>query len=116
MADNSSEYREFVNNYDGMDPDRQTKAVMAFFAMGNQLDTLLKLKEKGLETDDTIRYSLDAFVGHMSTKGGNKFWNEMVDIDFYGDNVLNAVGKRLKEMNAPNDDFIKSAKWLRPDN
>ena len=51
----------------------------------------------------------------MSTKGGNKFWNEMVDIDFYGDNVLNAVSKRLKEMNAPNDDFIKSAKWLRPE-
>ena len=52
MAENSSEYREFLHNYDDMDPDRQTKAVMALFAMGNQLDMLIKLNADGLETDD----------------------------------------------------------------
>ena len=46
MADNSSEYREFVNNYDGMDADSQTKAVMAFFAMAiNQIPSLSKKKK-----------------------------------------------------------------------
>ena len=30
--------------------------------------------------------------------------------------IKDRVGERLNEMNAPNDDFIKSAKWLRPGN
>ena len=114
MAENSSEYREFLHNYDDMDPDRQTKAVMALFAMGNQLDMLIKLNEDGLETDDNLRYVMDAFVGHMSTSGGNKFWNAMSKIDLYGDDVLNAVNARLNKMDVPNDDFINAAHWLKP--
>ena len=115
MAEHSSEYREFLHNYDDMDPDRQTKAVMALFAMGNQLDMLLKLNAEGLETDDNLRYVMDAFVGHMSTSGGNKFWNAMSEIDLYGDDVLNAVNGRLDKMVVPNDDFINAVHWLKPD-
>ena len=85
---------------------------MALFAMGNQLDMLLKLNQQGLETDDNLRYVMDAFVGHMSTYGGNKFWKEMSNIDLYGDNVLNAVNERLDKMEVPNDDFINAASWL----
>ena len=115
MAEHSSEYREFLHNYDDMDPDRQTRAVMALFAMGNQLDMLLKLNAEGLETDDNLRYVMDAFVGHMSTPGGNKFWIAMSQIDLYGDDVLNAVNERLNKMVIPNDDFINAAHWLKPD-
>ncbi|MBM88595.1 MAG: hypothetical protein CMQ41_09490 [Gammaproteobacteria bacterium] len=115
MANHSSEYREFLHNYEDMDPDRQTKAVMALFAMGNQLDMLLKLNAEGLETDDNLRYVMDAFVGHMSTPGGYKFWQAMSDIDLYGDNVLNAVNERLKEMDVPNEDFVNALHWLKPD-
>ena len=114
MAEHSSEYREFLHNYDDMDPERQTKAVMALFAMGNQLDMLLKLNAEGLETDDYLRYVMDAFVGHMSTPGGNKFWNAMSQIDLYGDDVLNAVNERLNKMVIPNHDFINAARWLKP--
>jgi len=69
MANYSSEYREFLNN-PVMAPDRQTRAAMMLYAMGNQLDTLLKLNQEGLETDDNLRYVMDAFVGHVSTPGG----------------------------------------------
>jgi hypothetical protein len=88
---------------------------MALFAMGNQLDMLLKLNAEGLETDDNLRYVMDAFVGHMSTSGGNKFWNEMSQIDLYGDDVLNAVNERLDKMVVPNNDFINAVHWLKPD-
>jgi len=75
---------------------------------------LIKLNEDGLETDDNLRYVMDAFVGHMSTSGGNKFWNAMSKIDLYGDDVLNAVNARLNKMDVPNDDFINAAHWLKP--
>jgi hypothetical protein len=51
----------------------------------------------------------------MSTRGGNKFWNAMSQIDLYGDDVLNAVNERLNKMVIPNDDFINAAHWLKPD-
>ena len=86
---------------------------MVFFAMGNQLDALIKLNAEGLETDDNLRYVMDAFVGHMSTRGGHKFWKAMSDIDLYGDDVLDAVNERLDKMEVPNDDFINSAPWLK---
>ena len=97
-----------------MNPDRQTKAVMALFAMGNQVDMMLKLNLEGLETDDNLRYVMDAFVGHMSTAGGNRFWKTMSNIDLYGDNVLNAVNERLDKMVVPNNDFINALHWLKP--
>ena len=84
IGNNTSEYRELLNNFDAMEPDRQTKAVVILFAMGNQLDTLLKLNAEGLETDDNLRYVMDAFVGHISTPGGYTFWQKMSAIDLYG--------------------------------
>ena len=115
MAEHSSEYREFLHNYDDMDPDRQTKAVMAIFAIRDQVDMMLKLNLEGLETGDNLRYIMDAFVGHMSTIGGNKFWKAMSNINLYGDNVLNAVNERLDKMEVPNNDFINAVHWLKPD-
>ena len=57
IGNNTSEYRELLNNFDAMEPDRQTKAVVILFAMGNRLDTLLKLNAEGLETDDNLSMS-----------------------------------------------------------
>jgi hypothetical protein len=113
IGEHTSEYREFLNNFDEMDPDRQTKAAMIFFAMGNQLDTLLKLNAEGLETDDNLRYVMDAFVGHVSTPGGYKFWQKMSEIDLYGDDVLNAVNGKLATMEVPNEDFMNHMQWLK---
>ena len=116
MGEHSSEYREFIHNYEDMAPDRKAKAVMVFFAMGNQLDMLIKLNAEGLETEDNLRYVMDAFVGHMSPPGGYKFRSAMSDLNLYGDDVLNAVNGRLEKLNVPNDEFINSAAWLKPDN
>ena len=116
MGEYSSEYREFINNYEDMAPDRKVKAAMVFFAMGNQLDMLIKLNAEGLETEDNLRYVMDAFVGHMSTPGGYKFWRAMSDINLYGDDVLSAVNGQLEKLKVPNDEFMNSASWLKPDN
>lgn len=113
IGNNTSEYRELLNNFDAMEPDRQTKAVVILFAMGNQLDTLLKLNAEGLETDDNLRYVMDAFVGHISTPGGYAFWRKMSAIDLYGDDVLNAVNAKLATMELPNKDFMEHMPWLR---
>ena len=110
---NTSEYREFLNNFYEMDPDRQTTAAMILFAMGNQLDTLLKLNSEGFESDDNLRYVMDAFVGHISTPGGYKFWQKMSAIDLYGDDVLDAVNAKLATMELPNEDFMNHMPWLR---
>ena len=95
------------------EPDRQTKAVVILFAMGNQLNTLLKLNAEGLETDDNLRYVMDAFVGHISTPGGYTFWQKMSAIDLYGDDVLSAVSAKLATMELPNKDFMEHMPWLR---
>ncbi|HBF63989.1 MAG TPA: hypothetical protein DDW59_11170 [Gammaproteobacteria bacterium] len=113
IGNNTSEYRELLNNFDAMEPDRPTKAVVILFAMGNQLDTLLKLNAEGLETDDNLRYVMDAFVGHISTPGGYTFWQKMSAIDLYGDDVLNAVNAKLATMELPNKDFMEHLPWLR---
>ena len=113
IGNNTSEYRELLNNFDAMEPDRQTKAVVILFAMGNQLDTLLKLNAEGLETDDNLRYVMDAFVGHISTLGGYTFWQKMSAIDLYGDDVLSAVNAKLATMELPNKDFMEHMPWLR---
>ena len=113
IGNNTSEYRELLNNFDAMEPDRQTKAVVILFAMGNQLDTLLKLNAEGLETDDNLRYDMDAFVGHISTPGGYTFCQKMSAIDLYGDDVLSAVNAKLATMELPNKDFMEHMPWLR---
>jgi hypothetical protein len=112
MANYSSEYREFLNNPE-MAPDRQTRAAMMLYAMGNQLDTLLKLNQEGLETDDNLRYVMDAFVGHVSTPGGYVFWQKMTDADLYGDDVLAAVNTRLSTVTVPNEDLFTAMHWLK---
>ena len=38
-----------------MVPDRKAKAVMAFFAMDNQLDMLIKLNAEGLATKNNLK-------------------------------------------------------------
>ena len=112
MGTYSSEYREFLNN-PTMDPDRQARGALMLYAMGNQLDTLLKLNQEGLETDDNLRYVMDAFVGHVSTPGGYAFWEKMTAIDLYGDDVLSAVNSRLSETEVPNEGLFESMNWLK---
>jgi len=59
-----------------MDGDRRLKASHGVIAMGNMVDTLLKLlklRKFGLETDDTASMLLSAFTGVVSTPGGNAF-------------------------------------------
>ncbi len=86
---------------------------MMLYAMGNQLDTLLKLNKEGLETDDNLRYVMDAFVGHVSTPGGYAFWQKMTDVDLYGDDVLAAVNARLSATAVPNEDLFNAMPWLK---
>tara|TARA_B110000211_G_C13655088_1_gene367640 strand:- start:301 stop:459 length:159 start_codon:yes stop_codon:yes gene_type:complete len=52
-----------------MDGDRRLKASHGVIAMGNMVDTLLKLRKSGLETDDTA----SMLIGVVSTPGGNAF-------------------------------------------
>jgi len=87
---------------------------MAIFAMRDQVDMMLKLNLEGLETGDNLRYVIEAFVGHMSTIGGNKFWKARSNINLYGDNGLNAVNERLDKIEVPNNDFINTAHRLKP--
>ena len=75
---------------------------------------MLKLNAEGLETDDNLRYVMDAFVGHVSTPGGYRFWQKMSEIDLYGDDVLNAVNGKLATMDVPNEDFMNHMQWLKP--
>ena len=71
-----------------MDGDRRLKASHGVIAMGNMVDTLLKLRKSGLETDDTA----SMLIGVVSTPGGNAFWVEM---DAEGIEALErTVGKR----------------------
>ena len=115
MSDNSREVREFLHSYDGMQPDSQMKAAHALIGMGNHLDLLLKLEKKGLETPDNVRFMTDAFVGLVSTKGGNKFWNNMASIDLFGDDLLKEVDSKLKKMEVPNTNLPEVLPWIRAD-
>ena len=81
--------------------------------MGNRLDTLLKLNAEGLQTDDNLRYVMDAFVGHISTPAGYTFWQTMSAIGLYVDDALNAVNAKLATMVLPNKDFMEHMPWLR---
>lgn len=62
-----------MDDYKNMDGDRRLKASHGVIAMGNMVDTLLKLSKSGLETDDTASMLLSAFTGVVSTPGGNAF-------------------------------------------
>ena len=115
MSDNSREVREFLHGYNEMQPDSQFKAAHALIGMGNHLDLLLKLEKKGLETPDNVRYMRDAFVGLMSTRGGNKFWNDMASVDFFGDDLLKEVSVELKKTEIPNTKLPEILPWLRAD-
>jgi hypothetical protein len=115
MSDNSRDVREFLHSYEGMQPDSQMKAAHALIGMGNHLDLLLKLKKRGLETPDNVRFMTDAFVGLVSTKGGNKFWRDMASIDMFGDDLLKEVNSKLHGLEVPNTDLTQVLPWLRAD-
>jgi len=115
MSENSRDVREFMYCYEGMNPDAQMRAAHALIGMGNHLDLLLKLEKKGLETSDNVRFMTDAFVGFVSTKGGNKFWRDMASIDMFGDNLLNEVNSKLAHIEVPNTNLSDVLPWLRPD-
>jgi hypothetical protein len=83
--------------------------------MGNHLDLLLKLKKRGLETPDNVRFMTDAFVGLVSKKGGNKFWRDMASIDMFGDDLLKEVNSKLHGLEVPNTDLTQVLPWLRAD-
>ena len=81
-----------------MDGDRQLKASHGVIAMGNMVDTLLKLlklRKFGLETDDTASMLLSAFTGVVSTPGGNAFWVEMDAVGFWGEDLRFAVNNAI---------------------
>ena len=115
MSDNSRDMRNFLHSYDGMQPDSQMKAAHALIGMGNHLDLLLKLEKRGLETPDNVRFMTDAFVGLVSTKGGNKFWHDMSSIDMFGDDLLQEVDSKLKDLEVPNTNLPEVLPWLRAD-
>ena len=113
MSDNSRDVRQFLHDYEEMEPDGQMKGAHALIGMGNHLDLLLKLEKRGLETPDNVRFMTDAFVGLVSTKGGNKFWRDMVSIDMFGDDLLKEVNLRLEELEVPNTNLPEVLPWLR---
>ena len=115
MSDNGREVRQFLHSYDGMQPDSQMKAAHALIGMGNHLDLLLKLEKKGLETPDNVRFMTEAFVGLVSTKGGNQFWCDMTSIDMFGDDLLKEVGSKLKNLEVPNTNLPEVLPWIRAD-
>jgi len=115
MSENSRDVREFLHCYEGMHPDAQMRAAHALIGMGNHLDLLLKLEKKGLETSDNVRFMTDAFVGLVSTQGGNKFWRDMASIEMFGDNLLNEVNAKLANIEVPNTNLPAVLPWLRPD-
>jgi hypothetical protein len=57
----------------------------------------------------------DAFVGLVSTQGGNKFWRDMASIEMFGDNLLNEVNAKLANIEVPNTNLPAVLPWLRPD-
>ena len=113
MSDNSRDVRQFLHSYEKMEPDAQMKGAHALIGMGNHLDLLLKLEKRGLETPDNVRFMTDAFVGLVSTKGGNKFWRDMASVDMFGDNLLKEVNLKLKELDVPNTNLPEVLPWLR---
>ena len=113
ISDNSRDVRQFLHDYEKMEPDGQMKGAHALIGMGNRLDLLLKLEKKGLETPDNVRFMTDAFVGLVSTKGGNKFWQDMASINMFGDDLLKEVNLKLKELDVPNTNLPEVLPWLR---
>ena len=80
-----------------MDGDRRLKASHGVIAMGNMVDTLVKLRKSGLETDDTASMLLSAFTGVVSTPGGNAFWVEMDAAGFWGEHLRFAVNNAIDQ-------------------
>ena len=59
--------------------------------MGNMVDTLVKLRKSGLETDDTA----SMLIGVVSTSGGNAFWVKMDAAGFWGEHLRFAVNNAI---------------------
>ena len=115
LGDKSSEYREFMEDFENMEPDRQLKAAHGVVAMGNMVDTMLKLRKLNLETDDTTNMLLSAFTGIVKTPGGQLFWQQMNSAGFWGDDLRNEVNKALADSSNSNAPSINEAlSFLRP--
>ncbi len=57
----------------------------------------------------------EAFVGLVSTKGGNQFWCDMAAIDMFGDDLLKEVDSKLKNLEVPNTNLPEVLPWIRAD-
>jgi len=76
-----------------MDGDRRLKASHGVIAMGNMVDTLVKLRKSGLETDETA----SMLIGVVSTSGGNAFWVKMDAAGFWGEHLRFAVNNAIDQ-------------------
>ena len=115
MAEYGPEFQEGLIDFNNMNPAKQLICVNVIASMGNQIDTLLKLKGKGLETEDNVRWTMDVFTGIVNTPGGIEIWKHMEKGNLYGDDLLTAVREKLKELGEPNEKIIDTLPWLRFD-
>ena len=115
MAEYGPEVQEGLVDFNNLNPAKQLECVTVIASMGNQIDTLLKLKEKGLETEDNIRWTMDVFTGIVNTPGGIEIWRHLEKSNLFGDNLLTTVREKLKELGEPNESFIEKLPWLRFD-
>ena len=115
MAEYGPEVQEGLVDFNYLNPAKQLKCVTVIASMGNQVDTLLKLKEKGLETEDNIRWTMDVFTGIINTPGGIEIWRHLEKNNLFGDDLLIAARKKLKELGEPSEKFIETLPWLRFD-
>ena len=76
-----------------MDGDRQLKASHGVIAMGNMVDTPLKLRKSELEMDDTA----SMLIGVVSTSGGNAFWVKIDAAGFWGEHLRFAVHNAIDQ-------------------
>ena len=82
-----------MDDYKNMDGDRRLKASHGVIAMGNMVDTLVKLRKSGLETDETA----SMLIGVVSTSGGNAFWVKMDAAGFWGEHLRFAVNNAIDQ-------------------
>ena len=115
MAEYGPEIQEGLVDFDNLNPAKQLICVNVIASMGNQIDTLLKLKEKDLETEDNVRWTMDVFTGIINTPGGIEIWRHLEKSNLFGDDLLAAVRGKLKELGDPSEKIIEMLPWLRFD-
>ena len=115
MAEYGPEIQEGLVDFNNLNPAKQLICVNIIASMGNQIDTLLKLKAKGLETEDNVRWTMDVFTGIINTPGGIEIWRHLEKSNLFGDDLLTAVRGKLKELGDPSEKIIEMLPWLRFD-